>query len=106
LASKVSLSSGVDCVDVKFVLAAFEEMNKCRLSIEMWVEGTASRPVLMLEMRAWGRDVDRMAVQPLASRKQPIGSLGSQQMEAAILLGLYGLDAQLAEEEFAKTIKK
>jgi hypothetical protein len=57
-------------------------------------------------MRAWEPGVDRMAVQPLASQKQKIGSSGPRSMEAAILQGMYALDAQLAVEEFAKARTK
>jgi len=35
-----------------------------------------------------------------------IGSNGPQTMEAAILQGLYSIDAQLAESEFAKRHSK
>jgi len=106
LASKHGSSSGVDVVDVKYVLAAFEEINKCRLEITISLAGTPARPDVILEMRAWEREVDRMAVQPLAYQRLLIGSSGPRSMEAAILQGMYGLDAQLAEEEFAKTIVK
>lgn len=102
MALKQGSSSGVDVVDVQYVLAAFEEINKCRLEITIWLEGTAARPAVWLEMRAWELGVDRMAVQPLALQKQKIGSSGPRSMEAAILQGMYALDAQLAVEEFAK----
>ena len=103
---KHGLSSGVDVVDVQFVLAAFEEMNKCKLELSMWLEGTAARPVVWLEMRAWEPGADKLAVQPLACQKSPVGSSGPRSMEAAILQGMYALDAQMAEAEFARVDKK
>jgi hypothetical protein len=106
LAQKQGSSSGVDVVDVQYVLAAFEEINKCKLEITIWLQGTAARPEVWLEMRAWEPEVDRMAVLPLGSQKQRIGSSGPRSMEAAILQGMYALDAQLAAEEFAKVHKK
>jgi len=106
LALKQGSSSGVDVVDVMYVLAAFEEINKCKLEVVISLLGTAARPQVVLEMRAWEREVDRMEVQPLGYLRQTIGSSGPRSMEAAILQGMYALDGQLAEEEFAKAIRK
>jgi len=106
LALKHGSSSGVDVVDVRYVLSAFETINKCKLEIGISLAGTEARPEVILEMRAWEMEADRMAVQPLAYQKQMIGLSGPRSMEAAILQGMYALDAQLAEEEFARVNKK
>lgn len=106
MALKEGSSSGVDAVDVKHVLGAFEAINKCTLEISIYLLGTPARPELWLKMWAWEPGADRMAVQPLACQKRMIGWSGPRSMEAAILQGLYALDAQMAEEEFARTITK
>jgi len=102
LALKDGSSNGVGVVDVKYVLAAFQEINKCRLIVQITIEGSPSRPNLILQVEAW--DNLDVPVEPvrLASQRCPVGSLGPRTMEAAILQALYALDAQMAEEEFVK----
>jgi len=103
---KEGLSSGVDFVDVKYVLAAFQEINKCRLIVQITVEGSASRPSLILQVEAWDNlDVTAEPVR-LASQRCPVGSTAPRTMEAAILQALYALDGQMAEEEYARTHSK
>jgi len=106
LALKQGSSTGVDAVDVKFVLAAFQEINQCIVTCVLSVSGTASRPILEMELIA-----EEIAVLPavparLACQKLTVGSFGPRTMEAAILQGLYSLDAQLAEREFARAHTK
>jgi len=93
-------------VDVKYVLAAFEQINKCKLSVLIRLSGTESKPVMDLEM--WADPLESVAAEPahLACQRSIVGSTGARTMEAAILQGLYSLDAQLAESELAKTIDK
>jgi len=106
LALKQGSSSGVDVVDVLHVLHAFEAINKCKLEITIYLQGSPARPEVWLKMWAWEPLVDRMEVQPLACQKILIGSSGPRTMEAAILRALYAVDAQMAEEELAKAIRK
>lgn len=106
MALKQPLLGSVDVVDVMSVLDAFQSINTCHLTVEMWLESGQGVKVMVLEMRAWDVGADKQAVQPLASLLQRIGLSGPRSMEAAILQGLYGLDAQLAEKEFAKTITR
>jgi len=106
LALKQGSSSGVDCVDVKYVLAAFQEINRCRLIVELTIQGTPARPDLILGVMAWeNADVDAEPVL-LASQRLPVGSVGPRTMESAILQALYALDAQMAEAEFVRGIRK
>lgn len=106
MALKQPLLNSVDVVDVVCVLDAFQSINNVHLTLELWLESTTKQLVMVLEMRAWEVGADKLAVQPLASLKQMIGSSAPRSMEAAILQGLYGLDAQLAEGEFARVIPK
>ena len=99
-------SGGVDCVDVKYVLEAFEHINKCRLSVQVTIQGQGPHLGLVVEMFAYSRPVDLSEVRCLASQRLIVGSVGPRTMEAAILQGLYSLDAQMAAEEFAKADKK
>jgi hypothetical protein len=93
-------------VDVKYVLGAFEEMNKCRLSVRITTQGSGSRLGLVVELVAWNTLEDTPEATLLASQKLIVGSLGPRTMEAAILQGLYSLDAQMAEAEFARVNNK
>ena len=106
MALKNGSSVGVDCVDVKYVLAAFQEMNKCALRVSMHLEGTAARPELMMTVTAWDTLLDVPEAKLLASQKLLVGFTGAKTMEAAILQALYGLDAQLGAEELARVDHK
>jgi len=106
LALKNGSSGGVDCVDVSYVLAAFQEMNKCTLHVIITLEGTAARPVMVLRVSAWSHPLVDVEPVLLASQKLPVGSTGPRTMEAAILQALYALDAQLAAGEFARADRK
>jgi len=106
LALREGSSNGVDVVDVKYVLSAFEAINKCKLSVLIRVSGTAARPVMDLEVQADPLDSAAAVPAPLGLVKSIVGSTGARTMEAAILQALYALDAQLAEGEFARAIDK
>ena len=102
LALKHGSSNGVDVVDVKYVLAAFQEINKCQLVVSITAQGSAARPELALEISAYDDLTEPAVPVLLASQKSIVGSMGPRTMEAAIRQGLYALDAQLAEKEFVK----
>jgi len=106
LALKNSSSGGVDCVDVKYVLAAFQDLNKCALRVSMHLEGTVARPELLMTVTAWDTLLDVPEARLLASQKLLVGFTGAKTMEAAILQALYGLDAQMGLEELAKVNPK
>lgn len=106
MALKNGSSTGVDCVDVKYVLAAFQEMNKVALRVSMHLEGTAARPELLMTVTAWDTLLDIPEARLLASQKLTVGFTGARTMEAAILQALYSLDAQLGAEEFARVNNK
>jgi hypothetical protein len=106
LALKNGSSTGVDAVDVKYVLSAFQALNKVALRVSLHLEGTAAHPDLMLTITAWDTLLDVPEAKLLASQKLLVGFGGARTMEAAILQGLYGLDAQLGAEELAKVHRK
>jgi hypothetical protein len=106
LALKHGSSSGVDCVDVKFVLAAFQEINSCRLVVQLTIEGSAARPDLVMEVTAREKADAPAGPAHLGSVRLSVGSTEPRTMEAAMLQALYAVDAQLAEKEFARGIDK
>jgi hypothetical protein len=106
LALKQGSSTGVDCVDVKHVLSAFQEINKCRLIVRLTVDGTAARPDLVLAVKAEEIVIGDVVPALLASTSVIVGSMGPRTLEAAILQELYRLDAIIAEYEFAKEHNK
>lgn len=102
MALKQGSSTGVDVVDVKHVLSAFQEINKCRLTVRLTIDGTAARPDLVLGMTAEEIVIGDVVPVLLASTSVIVGSMGPRTMEAAILQELYRLDGIIAEHEFAK----
>lgn len=106
MALKQGSSSGVDVVDVSYVLAAFQEMNRCVLHVTVTLEGTPSSPKLALRVSAWSRPIVDVEPALLASQKSIVGSTGPRTLEAAILQSLYALDAILLDEEFARVNNK
>jgi len=106
LGSKQSSSSGVDVVDVLHVLAAFQTINNCQLTCLLRVNGTDTKPVLELEVIADPLDSVAAEPAPLGSWRSTLGSMTPRTLEAGILQALYGLDADLAEKEFARAIDK
>jgi hypothetical protein len=106
LALKNGSSGGVSYVDVKYALSAFQAVNKCFITVVLTINDEGTWPELEMELLA---DTERsVAAAPvhLVSQKLRIGSNGPQTMEAAILQGLYSIDAQLAESEFARRHSK
>lgn len=93
-------------MDVTYVLAAFEEINKCKLRVLVHIAGTSSRPILFVEVTAWDTLEDIPEARLLGSHKCQIGSNGPRTMEGAILSSLYGLDAIMAADEFARVNNK
>ncbi len=77
MALKNGSSAGVDCVDVKYVLAAFQELNKVSLRVSMHLEGTAARPELLLTVTAWDTLLDVPEARLLASQKLLVGFTGN-----------------------------
>ena len=99
-------SSGVDVVDVLHVLAAFQTINNCKLTCLLRVNGTDAKPILELEVIADPLDSVAAEPAPLGSRRSTLGSMTPRTLEAGILQALYGLDADLAEKEFVRTMHK
>lgn len=106
MALKHGSSTGVDVVDVKHVLSAFQVINKCRLIVRLSVDGTEARPDLVMGMEAWGVEDAPAVPALLACTSVIVGSMGPRTMEAAILQELYRLDGIIAEHEFAKEHNK
>jgi len=106
LALKNGSSTGVDCVDVKYVLSAFEAINRCVLRVVMGIQGTEAKPVLYLVAEA--HPIESATAEPAvwASQKLVVGSTGVRTVEAAMLQALYDLDAQLAAGDFARDDNK
>lgn len=101
MASSRISSSKPDAVDVRYVLQAFEHINRVRIVISMGILEVEGEPLMGMEITAHDRAQEIGARPSLASVKLRLGYRESQQMEAAILQALYKLDADLARDEFA-----
>lgn len=106
MGSSRGTQNGPDDVDVRYVLQAFEAMNKCRITISMRLDGRSDSIALIVEVHAWEGLDDVPEAQHLGSVKSTIGYKDRRSMEAAILQSLYQLDAHLAREELAKVNNK
>lgn len=100
---KRGYSAGADLVDVAAVLAAFEAINSVRLSIRLGLVKEEKRDTLYATLEAFEGVEESGEVKVLASARLRLGFPSPQTMEAAILQGLYKLDADLAAGEFART---
>lgn len=106
LALKNGSYAGVGSVDVLAVLLAFEEINSCRITVQLSTQSTPKLAVMQVTMSAHSKPENGVEPAVLASRQLTVGFSGRQTIDQCILQGLYGLDADLADKEFAKTHNK
>jgi len=106
LGLKNGSSVGVDSVDVLAVLTAFEEINHCRMIVQLSTQSTAKLAVLQVTMTAYNLPEKGAEPVVLASHQLTVGFNGRQTIDQVILQGLYRLDAAIAEEELAKVHRK
>jgi hypothetical protein len=106
MASSKHYSAIVGVEDVAHLMAAFEELNSCILSLCIETTQRQGRYDLTMIVTAYTVDPVSAARVPLASSQLSMLSQGYKAMEAAITYCLYRIDAQLAELEFAKTRPK
>src|SRR4029450_1981694 len=106
LASSRFTSSTPDAVDVLAVMTAFEELNKCRLTVRVYTELRKHTWTLAFDVTAHDGAPDAAGVKCLAYRKSSLGYGSPVPMEAVILRLLYGIDADMAKEEFAQVAKE
>lgn len=106
MASKRGSSSGQDSVDVAYVLAAFQEINRCIIEIRMGVSQLGKSTALEVLLLAHAQKIEIGEVAPLASVRLSLGYHNPLRMEAAILQALYSLDADMGRREFARATEK
>jgi len=100
-------SSGIaDSVDVLAVLLAFEEINTCRIIVQLSVQSTAKLAVMQVTITAHSRPEEGVEPAVLASHQSTVGFARRQTVDQCILQGLYSIDAQMAESEFARAHSK
>lgn len=106
MASSRGTSNGPDSVDVGCVMIAFEELNNCRLAVEIRIPVGATDCTLEVEVSAYTRETFCGVPRRLACQRFLTGLKDRRTIDAAILQGLYRVDGVLAHEAFAETIKK
>jgi len=99
--SRIS-SSKPDAVDVRYVLQAFQHINRTRIVISMGILEVEGEPLMAMEVSAHDMDQEIGDRPSLASVKLRLGYRECHQMEAVILQALYKLDAEIAKDEFVK----
>ena len=95
-----------DIVDVAEALTAFEDLNKCQLSLCMRSIHKAGLPALELEMIAWQTGGERSEASRLASVKLIAGWTDRRPMDALIFQLMYALDAEFARVEMGSAEPK
>jgi hypothetical protein len=106
LALKDGSSGGIGLNDVNDLLTAFEESTQTHIQIiiELRTAGTTSDP--WVTALAYERKTGSGGAPPLASVSVKCSGTNLRSMEAVLIRVLYSLDGKLAEEEFARVIKK
>lgn len=106
MASSRATSSGSDLVDVRAVLIAFEQINSCKLRVELFVQRTTKMEALQMKVSAFDMANGEQGQKLLASHQSTIGYGKAQTTDVAILQALYKLDADMADLELAKVDSK
>jgi hypothetical protein len=98
--------NGADLIDVAMVMAAFEAINNVSLEVRCGLVGGTNDAQLSFVFTAFTRETVDAAPVLLASvtRRAPYSK--ARTMDAAILQGLYALDAEMARKEFTGVLKE
>lgn len=96
----------VDWLDVAMALIAFEAINQVKITVEMSVRDGGPSGEMDMTLWAWDRKGVSSDRKLLASVNVTCSGTGAKSLEAALFQALYGLDAKLAEGEFASVISK
>ena len=98
--------NGADLIDVAMVMAAFEAINKVRLEVRCGLVDGTNDAQLSFVFTAFTRETADAEPVLLAcvTRRQSYSKVRT--MDAAILQGLYALDAEMAREEFTRVLKE
>jgi hypothetical protein len=99
LASSRVSKNTPDIVDVAEALTAFEDLNKCSISLCMRSVPKGALPLLELELTAWQKEGERSEASRLASVKLRAGYSDRRPMDALIFQLMYALDAEFARIE-------
>jgi len=102
--SRISLNSP-DVIDVAAVIQAFEQINKCEITVFGKVESVHGQDCLTFLVGAQDNTTDLPDHRYLASVKCSLGLYGHRTMESAILWALYQLDWEMAKYEMERTHK-
>jgi len=102
--SRLSLNSP-DLIDVAAVMEAFEEMNKCAVTLLLRVERPNGIAKLAMIASALSTNEDVPDPTYLASVSADLSPASHKTMEGAILWALYQLDWRLAEMELGRIRK-
>jgi len=105
LASSRFSSNNPDWLDLTAIVKAFEELNKCHITLHGRVESVNGLDCLSFLVSALASNEDIPEPTFLASQRCHLGLHAHKTMESAIMWALYQLDWQLAEEEMRMTHK-
>lgn len=107
MALKRGGSNSADVVDVMALLEAFEEMNGCRVSVEMMLTKEGGIRDLWLQATAWERGGELPDPKVLTSVNATCSAINLRSLDAAVIRILYTLDGKLAwQGEVRPEVKK
>jgi len=103
LASKHGLSNGNEVEEVTQLLRAFEEQTSMRIAIVLTVVQRAGKDRLLVRVGPFPQDAPERVLAPWGL-PQSVSEAGDVvTLLGALTNGMYGLDYELAEEEWRKT---
>lgn len=103
--SRIS-SNSPDWLDVVEVMAAFEQMNECVITLSGRVVDANGLRSLNLEFQAHEKTTEIGDRPSLASVRCQIGSHAHRTMESAVMWALYQLDWAIAKDTMSKIPKR
>jgi hypothetical protein len=107
LAQSRGSSATADLLDVAMCIRAFEEMNGCRVIVEVSSGKAGAWEDVILQALAMSSVDDPMGVRVLASVQSTLSATRLRTFDAALMHILYMLDGQLAWQEMRSAeIKK
>lgn len=100
------MSRDVDSVDVLAVMTAFEEINQCRIVVELFTQRTPRAGVLQVKLAAWDAIAPLSDQLLLGSHQLTYGYFNPMTLDQVILNGLYTLDAVIDANNPARARNK
>jgi len=98
--------NGADLIDVAAVMVAFQAINEVTVEIRCGLAAGTNNALLSFVFTAFTLETADAEPVLLASVTRRVPFSAARTMDAAILQGLYALDAEMARGEFTKALNR